>query len=111
MNQIKEEIRRKYQDFCYREYGQEKEDAIENPNYLDLMYTTVDGDEVEVQCSYDLEKEQFVVEITLPNQQYIYKEHQSLKAFNAEIETASFDMYYSYAHQICEEKFSLDLEW
>lgn len=109
------EIRKKYQEYVEREWGknaaEELAKTIEETKILDLMYTTVDNDEREVQVSYDLEKQQMSVKISNEIQSYIYIEKLPLKVFGAELETASFDMYYSYAHQVCEERFSLDLEW
>lgn len=66
---------------------------------------------MERQVSYDLEKQQMSVEISNEKQSYIYIEKLPFKVFGAELETATFDMYYSYAHYVCEERFSLDLEW
>lgn len=106
--ELKQQIRAKYLDFIEREYQSE---SVDSERYLDLMYTQVNDDEVEVQCSYDLEEEMFIVEITQFKEKFIYKEYDSLTQFNEELDSLTFEGLYSYAHQVCEEKFSLDLEW
>lgn len=108
-------IIKKYKEYVEREWGknavEELTETVEETKKLDLMYTTVDNGEGEVQVSYDLEKQQMSVEISNEIQSFIYVEKLPFKVFGAELETASFDMYYSYAHQVCEERFNLDLEW
>lgn len=106
--ELKQQIRTKYLDFIEREYQGE---VASDERHLDLMYTQVNDDEVEVQCSYDLEEEMFIVEITQFKEKFIHKEYDSLTQFNEELDSLTFEGLYSYVHQICEEKFSLDLEW
>ena len=105
----------RYKEYVEREWEgdavEELTKAVEETKMLDLMYTTINDDKVEVQVSYDIEHQDFIVEINFNNESYIYKEHLSWEDMYADLEYASFDMYYSYAHRVCEERFSLDLEW
>lgn len=106
------ELKKRYKEYVEREWGEDAvKELTKDEETLDLMYSTINDDEVEVQVSYDIKHQDFIVEISFDDKSYIYKEHLSWEDMYADLEYASFDMYYSYAHQVCEERFSLDLEW
>ena len=115
-NKIIKEIRSRYEDYVFAEFGDS--DIDENSNILDLMYTSVGpNEEYDVQVSYDLENQQSIVtlsqgvlhengktELTL----FTYKESQSLESFCEELEFMDFNDYYCYAHDIVEGKFHME---
>lgn len=105
----------RYKEYVEREWEgdavEELTKAVEKSKMLDLMYTTINDDEAEVQVSYDIKHQDLIVEISFYDKSYIYKETYILEDMYDDLEYASFDGYYSYAHQVCEERFSLDLEW
>ena len=101
-----------YDTYCKTEFGESVEKhkwGIEGR--VDLLYTTVDDEKWEVQVSYLIPKRR--MQVTLNNDEcaYIYQEHEDLETFVKEMEIADFAGYYSYAHDIVESKFHLDLEW
>ena len=99
----------RYKDYSKREFGVEENVSVFIG--LGLMYTTVNDDEYDVQVSYDIPSRSLTTTISDGDKTYSFSERLSLEDFYEELETATFDMYYSYAHQVCEERFSLDLEW
>lgn len=102
------DLLKRYEEYSNVEFG--KSNLELDTKVLGLAYTTLEGDE-EVQVSYDIERQEFIVEISFDDKSYIYKEHLSWEDFYEELKYANFEMYYSYAHRVCEERFSLDLEW
>ena len=104
-----------YRRFIEKEYGDE-EGKVNLDNVLDIAYTTISAeeggdDDWEVQVSYDYKKQQLIVSISCGNTEYIYKEPYSTQQMITDLEIIGFAEWYSYAHQICDEKFSLDLCW
>ena len=115
-NEIIKEIRSRYEDYVFAEFGDS--DIDENSTILDLMYTSVGlNEEYDLQVSYDLENQQMITtlsqgvlhengktELTL----FTYKESQSLESFCEELDCVDFNGYYSYAHDIVEDKFHME---
>lgn len=101
-----------YDSYCKAEFGESVEKhkwGIEG--HIDLLYTTIDNEQWEVQVAYILTKSSMQVELRNEECAYIYQEHEDLEDFVKEMETADFAGFYSYAHDIVESKFHLDLEW
>lgn len=99
----------RYKNYSKREFNVEEKGSIFFN--LGLMYTTVNDDEYDVQVSYDIPNRSLTTSISDGEKTYSFSELLSFEDFYEELENATFDMYYSYAHQVCEERFSLDLEW
>ena len=107
-----EEIKQKYKEYVEREWGEDAvQELVNEDETLDLMYTTINDDEVEVQVSYNTKTTILSVRLSFGNKSYIFETHSTFDEIYETLEYASFDMFYSYAHQVCEERFSLDLEW
>ena len=109
--ELKEKLLEAYNNFIESEYGNEP--LKELPEEIGLMFTTINDDEWEVQVSYDVERQLIIVDLWNgeTEQEFTYKEHQSIKYTIDELEYVEFSDYYSWAHQMCEEHFCLDLEW
>ena len=110
---MQKEIVNIYLDYCKRN---ELGEGLPKGSVLDLMYSEVvsvdDNDLIwEVQVSYDVEKEIMITSLKNPNEELIYKVRQGLKDFMEELSTCNWGDYYSWAHEITEQLFSIDLEW
>ena len=98
------DIKERYNDYLINEFDEEYEDN--GSPILGLLYTTVNDDEIEIQVSYDLEHQQMILEMTDEDGKTLtYKEKESLEDFYEELDSATFDGYYSWAHGIVETKF------
>ena len=104
----KQEVKDRYKEYVLKEFD-EKLDTVED--VLGLMYTTV-GDDYDLQVSYDLDKEEIIITIDAGEDRYTYKDKLSLDDFYEELESATFEGYYSYAHDIVENELGLkDIEF
>ena len=109
--ETKQKLLEVYNNFIESEYGNEP--LQELPETIGLMFTTIDDDMWEVQVSYDTKNELIIVDLWngATEQEFTYKEQQGIKYTIHELEYVDFNDYYSWAHQMCEEHFCLDLEW
>ena len=98
-----------YKEYCEAEWEEEYE--LVQGNTLSLMYTTINDEEYEVQVDYNLEQEQMIVSISNESNEYIFKEKYSLENILFGLEHGDWDGWYSYAHDVCDSNFKLDLEW
>ena len=81
-------------------------------NVLGLMYSEVgENEDWTVQVSFDLATNETIVKLCNNRESFIYKIICSIESFILELQTASWEDYYSWAQQIAEEKFSLDIEF
>ena len=108
----RKEFLKLYNDYLVRS---ELEPVEDFGNVLYLMYSEVgENEDWQVQVSYDLESEQMIVELWNKEETFIYKQHYLLCSFvTMDLKNTSVDWndYYSWAHDIVEEKFSLDIEF
>lgn len=102
------QIRKAYREYCKNEFGN---DIQTEEDVLDLMYTTVDDENWEVQVSYNLSTEYLVTSITNGYEKYTFEETHLVEDMLQDLQYGDFQGWYSYAHDICDERFSLDLEW
>ena len=103
----KRDIIERYNDYCEREFG---DDPIsENTKGdLGLLYTDVGtNEEYSLQVSYNLESQEIIVELTEKEtgEKQTYKEKEPYEKFYDELEGISYDDYYSWAHDIVNDKF------
>ena len=109
-------VKQAHKDYCEREFG---DDILDNEiyqtekeeNVLDLMYTTINDDEWEVQVSYNLADECLITSLCNGEVEYIFKEVHLLKNMLQDLQCGDFQGWYSYAHDVCDEHFNLNLEW
>ena len=100
-----------YNNFIEGEYGNEPEKELSEE--IGLIFTTLGDEEWEVQVSYNVKRQLIIVSLWngVTEQEFVYKEHQSIEYTIEELEDIDFSDYYSWAHHMCEEHFCLDLEW
>ena len=75
------------------------------------MYTTINNEEWEVQVSYNLATECLITSICNGKVEYVFKEGHLLKNMLQDLQYCDFQGWYSYAHDVCDSNFKLDLEW
>lgn len=102
-----------YKQYLERnELGTEDIDQDISNGVIGLMFSEVGEDnEYEIQVSYDINAEEDEVKLTNGEETYIFRQKQPLADFKEELRSISWEDYYSWAHQIVEEKFSLDIEF
>ena len=110
MKVTKEDVIERYKEYVAEEFD-EKLDEVDD--VLGLMFTQVGGgNEYDVQVSYDLNNEEILVSIDVDGDRYTWKDKESLEDFYDELEGATFDGYYSWAHEIVENELGLkDIEF
>ena len=108
----KEKILKLYNDYLVRNGLEPIELMGDIGNVLGLMYSEVgENEDWTVQVSFDLATSETVVTLWNGRETFIYKIACSIESFILELQTISWEDYYSWAHQIVEEKFSLDIEF
>lgn len=108
-NNVIQKLKEAYKNYCKKEW--DEEDQIEENNILNVLYTTVNDEEYDVQVAYNIETEQLITSISDESNEYIFKEKYSIEDMITDLENGDWDGWYSYAHDVCDERFSLDLEW
>ena len=105
-----QKVRDVHKEYCRREFG---DDYEVKGNTLGVMYTSINDEEWEVQVSFDLKHQKEIVEIWNGVVRLIYEVDCSLEDMLEMLQEDNwtFDDFYSYAHDVCDERFSLDLEW
>ena len=114
--EIIKRLKEAHRAYCKEEFG---DDILDNEiyqtekeeNVLDVMYTTLNDDEWEVQVSYNYVAECLITSITNGQVEYLFKEVYFIEDMLQDLQYGDFQGWYSYAHDVCDERFSLDLEW
>ena len=113
MNNKKElqmvKLREAYEKYCLAEFADY--DCTEAQNILGLMYTQVNDDAVDVQVDYNIDKEQLITKIIFGDNEYSFTERHPLADMLTDLKYSNWNSWYSYAHDVCDQRFSLDLEW
>ena len=102
------EIIKKYNSYCKEEFGNEPVSENTTTGTLGLMYTSVgENEEYDVQVSYDLDNQEIICELydKETGKTETYKQKETYEEFLEELDFASFQDYYSWAHDVVEREF------
>lgn len=112
MEQLLEKIKEAYADYGRREFEKGQEP---NGSVYGLMYTSIfkveNDEEYDLQVSYDVEKQENIVEVSNGEETFIYREKSPLDCFLEELNTCDWEAYYHYAQDIIEHKFNQEDMW
>jgi hypothetical protein len=106
-----QKIRQAYKNYCETEYGDIYDDDEVKEDILGVMYTSVNEEEWETQVSFNLVLETEIIEVYSENEKFVHEEKCSLEDILDMLTNWCFDDFYGRAHESCDEKFNLDLEW
>ena len=111
MENLKTRALNAYNEFTAEEYGSEPTTQENFKGVIDVLYSTFDADnyeeEIEIQVSYNLDTEEYVVEVGVDTPQ-IFAKKTPLEAFIEDMEDCDFNCLYEYFVGEAREKFNLE---